>query len=82
MHAVSPGQRELFFLDIFLFNVRGATSFEDLKTVNRHVCLRYEEAAILRNLVQNDEEWFRCLEEASIHLFPNQLRKLFVRILP
>lgn len=57
MHSVTPRQRELFFLRILLLNVRGATSFADLKTVNGQVCETYEHAAILRNLVQNDEEW-------------------------
>jgi len=81
LHSVSPRQRELFFLRILLLNVRGATSFQNLRTVNGHVCQTYEQAAILRNLVQNDEQWLRCLEEAANHLFPNQLRQLFASIL-
>jgi hypothetical protein len=76
LHSVSPRQRELFFLRILLLNVRGATSFADLRTVNGQVCETYENVAVLRNLVQNDDEWFRCLDEAA-----NQLRQLFASIL-
>ena len=66
---------------LLLLNVRGATSFADLRTVNGQVCETYEHAAVLRHLVQNDDEWLRCLEEAAIHFFPNQLRQLFASIL-
>jgi hypothetical protein len=81
IHSVSPRQRELFFMRLLLLNVRGATSFADLRTVNGQVCETYEHAAVLRHLVQNDDEWLRCLEEAAVHFFPNQLRQLFASIL-
>jgi hypothetical protein len=81
IHSVSPRQRELFFMRLLLLNVRGPTSFADLRTVNCQVCDTYEQVAVLRHIVQNDDEWLQCLEEAVIHFFPNQLRQLFASIL-
>ena len=51
---------------LLLLYVKEATSFEHLKTVNEVVHLTYEAAATSLNLVANDAEWKRCLEEAAL----------------
>lgn len=39
-----------------------------------------KEAAVLRNLVQNDEEWRRYIKEASFISMPFQLKQLLALI--
>jgi hypothetical protein len=41
----------------------------------------FKAACIARGLLQDDEEWRRCLQDASISATPHQLRDLFANIL-
>jgi len=41
----------------------------------------YKQAAIQRGLLEDDTEWQRCLQEASLFMMPSQLRELFASIL-
>ena len=43
--------------------------------------LTFKEACNARGLLQNDEEWLLCLEEASLHQNAIQSRQLFAIIL-
>lgn len=81
MYSVSPLDRERYFLRLLLLNVRGPTSFENLRTVNGITCGTFEETARARGLLENDEEWSRCLEEASRYQSAKSLRDLFAIIL-
>ena len=56
MYAVSPLDRERYFLRLLLLNVRGPKSFEDLKTVNGILLPSFHEAAKMRGLLDDDEE--------------------------
>lgn len=38
MYSVSPTQTELYHLRLLLLTVKGATSFDKLKTVNEEIC--------------------------------------------
>jgi len=80
IYTVSPADRERFSLRLLLLNVRGPTSYESLKTVDGTVYNSFAEAAIKMNLLQNDQEWERCLEEAVTFQMPRQLRDLFAVI--
>ena len=62
-------------------NVRGASSFDQLKTVNGTIHETFADAARELNLVEDDQEWTRCLEEASQTHMPFEMRNLFVSIL-
>lgn len=81
MYSVSPGQQELFHLRLLLLTVRGATSFEILKTVNGSQHSSFTSACIALGLVANDDEWNRALQEAELWMMPSYLRRLFTRIL-
>lgn len=81
MYAVSPREVEKFCLRIILLHVRGATSFEDLKTVDGVLYPTFREAACAMNLLEDDEEWKRCLHEACSYQSPAALRNLFVIII-
>ena len=61
-------------------HVKGARSYQDLRTVDGVQYDTYREAADHRNLLQNDDEWQRCMGEASLTNMPSQLRQLFALI--
>ncbi|KYM96549.1 ATP-dependent DNA helicase PIF1 [Cyphomyrmex costatus] len=81
MYSVSPTQIELFHLRLLLLTVKGATSFNDLRTVNGEVYQSFSAACLALGLIEDDEEWKRAMTEAVGWMMPRQLRKLFVRIL-
>ena len=85
MYYASPSSGERFYLRTLLTNVKGATSFEDLRTFRggpqAHVCATFREACILRGLLEDDNEWRQCLQEAGDMASGRQLRNLFVIIL-
>lgn len=78
---ISPRQGDLYYLRLLLLHVRGATSFEYLRTFNDQTYRTFLEACRARGLLQDDLEWERCLEEASHSKYPSSLRMLFVHIL-
>ncbi|KAH7546598.1 hypothetical protein FEM48_Zijuj01G0218100 [Ziziphus jujuba var. spinosa] len=53
---------------------KGATSFDDLKCVNGVQCLSYRDAALLHGLLESDNSFELCLEEASLYQMPYSLR--------
>ena len=61
--------------------VCGATSFENLRTVNGILYPSFKEACIALGLLQNDEEWDLCLKEAAQIQTGTQMRKLFATLL-
>lgn len=81
MYSVSPTQVELFYLRLLLLTVKGATCFEDLRTVNEVLHETYLDACLALGLIEDDEEWKRAMHEAEIWMMPKSLRDLFVRIL-
>ena len=81
IYSVSPSSVELFHLRLLLLNIKGATSFENLKTVNGVIYDTFVETCLALHLIEDDEEWKRAMEEASFWMMPRQLRRLFVRIL-
>jgi hypothetical protein len=83
MYFVNPRERERYCLRLLLLHVKGATCFQDIRTVEGMdaPCNTYSEAALARHLLEDDTEWRDCLEEAALSAFPNMLRLLFVTIL-
>ncbi|MCO5596686.1 hypothetical protein L7F22_050754 [Adiantum nelumboides] len=66
---------------MLLNKCKGCRSFEDIRTFNGQVYDTFKEACNARGLLQVDDEWFLCLEEASFQQTGKQLRLLFVIIL-
>ncbi|XP_050535181.1 uncharacterized protein LOC126902195 isoform X3 [Daktulosphaira vitifoliae] len=81
MYAVSPCDRERFYLRTLLLYRRGPIGFEDLRTVDGTVYPTYAEAATALGILRDDRAWRACMREASVHDTPHQLRCLFVTIL-
>jgi hypothetical protein len=81
MYFASPSSGERYYVRMLLTVVRGATSFDVLKTVNGEVCETFHEACRRRGLLQDDGEWQLCLQEASITQTGSALRSLFATML-
>ncbi|XP_074277137.1 uncharacterized protein LOC141600787 [Silene latifolia] len=79
-HA-SPGEGERYYLRLFLAHVRSPKYFEDIKTVNGVCCASYQEAALKRGILEQDNEAEKCMDEAVNVEMPNALRRLFATIL-
>ncbi|XP_074293518.1 uncharacterized protein LOC141620583 [Silene latifolia] len=78
---VSPSEGERYFLRILLLHVRGPKSFEDLRTVNGHTYTTFQEAALQRHLIEEDNTVDMCLTEACTVQMPCALRHLFAVLL-
>lgn len=81
MYFVSPKEGERYFLRLLLTHVTGATSFENLKTVNNVKYSTFKEAAVVLGLIEDDTHHNKCMEEASLIQTGKQLRNLFAIIL-
>jgi hypothetical protein len=78
---VQPSEGKRYYLWILLTHIRGASSFDDLKTVGDHICGSFKEACIRLDLLQDNTEWDVCLSEASCMRMGQQLHLLFTTIL-
>ncbi|KAL6645873.1 hypothetical protein ACP70R_017481 [Stipagrostis hirtigluma subsp. patula] len=79
--SAHPAEGERYYLRLLLNHVAGATSFEDLRTVNGVVFPTFREAAEKRGLIEADNTIDECLDEAEIFQMPSALRRLFATIL-
>ncbi|XP_051156397.1 uncharacterized protein LOC127278640 [Leptopilina boulardi] len=80
MYFVSPKDVERYFLRVLLLYVRGAKSFEDVRTYEGITYNTFVEAVRARNLIVDDSEWDNCLAEAVSMKFPKELCRLFAYI--
>jgi hypothetical protein len=81
MFFVFPISGELYFLRMLLTVVKAPISFEDLRTVNGVLYNTFKEACSALGLLEDDDEWDKCLEEAGATKMGKQLRYLFATIL-
>ncbi|KAF7138016.1 hypothetical protein RHSIM_Rhsim07G0256200 [Rhododendron simsii] len=81
MYFASPNCGERFYMRLLLTVVKGPKSFEDLRTFNDVLHDTFKSACVARGLLEDDEEWVQCLQEAAIIKTGNQLRRLFSIIL-
>ena len=65
LYMVQPFEGERYYLQTLLTHVKGATSFDDLKSINGHSCRSFKEVCIYLDLLQDDAEWDACLREAN-----------------
>lgn len=81
VHYVKIADGEKYFLRLLLFNVRGPTSFTDLRTVDGVVCNSFRDAAEKLGLLESDKHHEAALQEASLWASAHQMRELFALIL-
>ncbi|CAI2199795.1 15735_t:CDS:1, partial [Funneliformis geosporum] len=56
LYIVQPSEGERYYLRILLSHIKGATSFNNLKTINGYICKTFKEACIHLDLLQNVNE--------------------------
>ncbi|KAL6909791.1 hypothetical protein ACP4OV_001450 [Aristida adscensionis] len=76
-----PAEGERYYLRVLLNHVRGATSYEDLRTVAGIPCSTFREACEKRGLIETDRSLDDSLSEAATFQMPCALRRLFATIL-
>src|SRR6202789_2694972 len=81
MYYAHPSSGERFYLRTLLAAVKGAKSFEDLRRVDGDLLPTFHQACLARGLLEDDNEWRQCLQEAAHMATGHQLRNLFVTIL-
>ncbi len=81
MYFVHVASGEQFYLRLLLTVVVGATSFENLRTIDGVVYPTFQAACGAMGLLQDDQEWDACLREACVDQNANRLKKLFVILL-
>ena len=81
MYFASPSSGEHFYLRLLLTVVAGATSFAHLHTVNGIQFNTNKEACFALGLLEDDQEWNLCLQEAGQMQTGYALWMLFATIL-
>lgn len=83
MYTVHPSQAECYFVRLLLHNVKGPTSFENLRQVpgRQEPCGTFREACQVRGLLASDQHWDDTLTEAIFLKSPHKLRELFAILL-
>jgi len=77
MYSASPFQAERYYLRLLLSVVRGATSFENLRTVDGMVYPTFKGACIAVGLLEDDGEWVALFRECAQFMTGRALRHLF-----
>ncbi|XP_056688027.1 uncharacterized protein [Spinacia oleracea] len=77
----APSEGERYFLRLLLVHVHNPKSFEDLLTVDGYRCATFQEAALKRRLLEEDEAVDLCLAEACEVQMHIALRSLFATVL-
>ena len=81
MYSAHPTSGDRFYLRLLLTSVKGAKSWEDLYSFEGIQHPSFKQACIARGLLEDDQEWSQCLEEARHMQTGAQLRHLFVTII-
>jgi len=79
--TLSPHQSELWHLRLLLYHKPGATSFEDLRTIEGTVHATFQGACLALGLLDDDNEKDKVMEEASTLCLGPKLRKVFTTLL-
>jgi hypothetical protein len=76
----NPSKGCRYYLRILLNHVRGATSYETLRTVRDVVCPTFRDACEKLDLITNDGSLDEAMTEASYFQMPCALRRMFAII--
>ena len=81
MLYVHANSGEHFYVHILLSAVKGAMSFEDLRTVDGQLLPTSHAACLARGLLEDESDWRQCLQKAAHMASGHQLCNLFVTLL-
>ncbi|XP_063920741.1 uncharacterized protein LOC135135573 [Zophobas morio] len=74
VYTVHPNNAECYYLRLLLHQVRGPTSFSDLKTTDGVVYPTYQSSCKALGLLVDDKHWNATMEEAALTDSPFKLR--------
>jgi len=77
---INPSCGELYYLRMLLNVAKGATSYEDLRTISGVLYPTFKDACQSMGLLGDDNEWREALREASMWGSAAQMRQLLVTI--
>ncbi|XP_029148390.1 uncharacterized protein [Arachis hypogaea] len=78
---VPPGSGESYYLRLLLNYVKGATSYEEIRTLDGVMYATFKEACYARGLLDDDKEYIDAIKEASHWGSRTYLRKFFATLL-
>lgn len=81
IYTVHPNNAECFYLRLLLINVRGPTSFGNLRTINGHLCDTFRQVCQRLHLLEDDTHWDAAIADACLTSLPSQIRTLFAIII-
>ena len=86
INTCSPKNLEKYALCMLLLNIKGPESFDDLlkndsDPQNPTLYGSFQEAAIKKGLLKDEEEWSHCLDENAVDQMPSAMTQLFATIL-
>jgi hypothetical protein len=81
MYYAHPTSNERYYLRMLLNCVKGATSYENLRTVDGREHDTFKDACIAMGLLADDNEWHQALEEVGVWASGRQLRDMFASML-
>ena len=81
IYHAHPTSGECFYLHLLLSSVSGATCWEDLYSYQGIRYPSFRETCVAHGLLENDQKWHQCLNEARHMRTGYQLCHLFVTIL-
>ena len=80
MYFINPRSGDLYYLRMLLTHRRGCVSFEELRTIDGKLC-GWKEACYELGLIDDDQAFADCLQEASGFATASMLRILYIGIL-
>jgi hypothetical protein len=81
IYYVHPSVGERYYLRMLLLIVKGADSYEALRTYNNITYPTFKEDCNACGLLKEDQEWYNAFDEAANWATSNQLRHLFITML-
>ena len=85
MYSCAPSEGERYYLRLLLLHVKGAKSFNDLRSYgpegNRTLCASFREAAQRLGLIDDDTEYDMALSEAALVQNAPRMREFFSLLL-
>ena len=70
----NPTAGERYYLRLLLTVVKGSTSYEDVRTIDRREYPTFKDACVVIGLLQNDNHWIESFEEAFTYQSGKVLR--------
>src|SRR6266513_1982124 len=81
LYYVNPIEGERFYIQMLLMIVKGAQTYEDIRTYNGVVYQTFKEACAARGLLSDDKEWYNTFGQAVNWATSLELQNLFFIIL-